>query len=310
MSDRFIAGDWGSSRLRLYLCEGGEVLDRLAGPGAIGPGAPHEAVLKTLIEPWLVAHGATPILLSGMIGSRNGWVEAPYAPCPAGTADLRARLVRFEAFGRPVAIVPGVAGENPTGAPEVMRGEETQIIGALALSPDLAEGSRLLALPGTHTKWVMLEDGRITGFQTALTGELFAVLRDHSSLAKVSGGEGEGEEGFAEGLARQDAAASPGLLHQLFEVRSRQLIDGWSASRALNFLSGLLIGADVASAALPFPNRIDGVVLVGDPLLNARYEQALARRGLRSRSLDGEACALAGLRAIIQTQGAEPHVAR
>ncbi len=305
MATRFIAGDWGSSHLRLYLCDGAGVIDRRFGPGAVGPHEPHEQILLSLIEPWLAEHGTMPVLLCGMVGSRNGWVEAPYAACPAGAGDLQRLLVRFEAHGVPIAIVPGVSGQSPRGAPEVMRGEEAQVIGALALMPELAQGRRLVALPGTHTKWAVIEDGRIAAFQTALTGEMFALLRDHASLAKVGGDRADGAGGFVAGLDSNQRSGQAGLLHELFEVRSRQLIDGWSAAYALEFLSGLLIGADVAGALAQFAAETAPMVLIGDPALTGRYDQALARHGIQTRSLSGEDCALAGLRAIFQTEGAQ-----
>jgi len=312
MAPMFIAGDWGTSRLRLYLCEGDRVVDRKAGPGAVGPHGQHEAILFSLIEPWLAEHGPKSVWLCGMVGSRNGWVEAPYVPSPAGMEDLQRLLVHFDAKGTQVAIVPGVVGESPRGGPDVMRGEETQIVGALTLAPQLAGGRRLIALPGTHTKWVVIDDGRVTSFQTALSGELFALLRDHGALARVGGEDGAGERGggFALGLERYAQARAAGLLHALFEVRSRQLIDGWAPAFALDFLSGLLIAADVEGAVAQFAGLTQDVVLVGEPLLTDRYSQALARGGARSSALSGEACVLAGLGAIAGCRKDADHVAR
>jgi 2-dehydro-3-deoxygalactonokinase len=295
----FIAGDWGSSRLRLYLCGGDRVLDRRAGPGAFDTAGAHKAALLSLIEPWLARYGAGPVLLCGMVGSRNGWVEAPYAPSPAGAEDLRQRLVRVEGGPVEVMIMPGVAGPGPRGTPEVMRGEETQIIGALALAPALARGRWRLGLPGTHTKWALVEDGRIVSFQTALTGELFGLLRDHGALAKVDGERAARDgDGFVAGLERRPARLGAGLLHELFEVRSRQLLDGWDCAYALDFLSGLLIGADVEGALALFGGSAREIILIGEPALTGRYGQALAHFGASSRSLGGEECALAGLRSI------------
>jgi 2-dehydro-3-deoxygalactonokinase len=313
MSSLFIAGDWGTSRLRLALCDGDRVIDRKAGPGAVGAGIKHEDVLFELIQSWLAEHDAVPVLLCGMVGSRNGWVEAPYAPCPADVDDLRRLLVRFEARGAAIAIVPGLSGVSPRSAPDVMRGEETQIIGALADHPELASGSHLLALPGTHTKWVRVEEGRIVTFQTALTGEMFALLRDHSTLAKAGGAAaGAAGGGFAAGLARHAQRPAGGLLQEFFEVRSRQLLDGWTPAYALDFLSGLLIAADVEGARALIGAPDQRVVMIGEEQLNERYSQALNRLGVASRALSGEACALSGLRAIFQpsTQGAPHALAR
>lgn len=299
----FIAGDWGTSRLRLYLCDGARVLDRRSGPGVLGAAGSHESILFSLIEPWIAGGGSAQVLLCGMVGSRNGWVEAPYAPSPAGPDDLRRRLVKVENRRARVMIMPGVAGPGPRGTPEVMRGEETQIIGAMALAPALGRGRWRLGLPGTHTKWALVEDGRIVSFQTALTGEVFGLLRDHGALAKVDGARAapmgaHGGDGFLAGLDRRLSGSGPGLLHELFEARSRQLLDGWDPAYALDFLSGLLIGADVEGAVTLFGESARETILIGEPALTGRYQQALAHLGHASRSLSGEECALAGLRSI------------
>ena len=313
MSSMFIAGDWGTSRLRLTLCDGDRVIGRKSGPGAVAAGLIHEDVLFSLIEPWLAAHGAVPVVLCGMVGSRNGWVEAPYARCPAGAGDLRLRLERFSVGDVPIAIVPGLVGASPRAAPDVMRGEETQIVGALADDPELAQGARLFVLPGTHTKWVRVEDGRVASFQTALTGEMFALLRDHSTLTKAGGADaGLAGDGFAAGLERHSQAPAGGLLHEVFEVRARQLLDGWSPAYALDFLSGLLVAADVEGALALFGAPDRPVVVIGEAQLTERYSQALRRLGAGVRQLDGEACALSGLRAICHPliEGASDVLAR
>ena len=298
-SPLFIAGDWGSTRLRVYLCRGERAIDQRSGPGVFAAAGGHERVLLSLIAPWTEAHGPLPIMLCGMIGSRNGWVEAPYAPCPARPRDLYEGLVRLEAGGATVLILPGVCDRDAGGAPEAMRGEETQVFGALALEPALAQGRWRLALPGTHTKWVTVVDGRIVGLRTALTGELFALLRSQGSLAAIEGGgSADGDDGFRLGLERQADRSAPGLLHQVFETRSRQLLDGWSPAFALDFLSGLLIGADVRDGLGAMAHAGPEIVLIGEPALTGRYRQALARFGAPSRSLSGEDCALAGLRLI------------
>lgn len=147
----FIAGDWGTTNLRLSLCDASMVLDRRDGPGIAELRASPESTLFELIEPWVRARGQIPVVFAGIGGSRNGWREAPYAPCPADTAALQHSILRFVARGHEIAIVPGVSCTNPRGAPDVMRGEETQIIGAIARDPQLASGRHVIALPGTHT---------------------------------------------------------------------------------------------------------------------------------------------------------------
>ena len=296
---RSIAADWGSSQLRLYLCAGdGQVLDQCGGPGiAALRGGQHAGIIATAIAPWRQAHGALPLRMAGMVGARNGWVEVPYVECPADAGMLRGRLQRFRAGDLDATIGPGLACRNPRGAPDVMRGEETQVFGALALQPALARGRRVLVLPGTHCKWVQLEDGRIQRFQTSFSGELFALLRRHSQLASALDGAHD-EVAFGFGLARAQAVASLGQV--LFEARSRQLREGMPASAADDFLSGLVIGSDVQGALDLLDWQADGldIGLVGEPALCARYAQALAGQGRSCTRLDGAQCALAGLRVL------------
>ena len=305
----YIAGDWGTSRLRLFLCLDERVLETRQGPGiGVLPGSA-AATLGALIAGWRDTYGPLPLVLCGMAGSRNGWRETPYLPCPADLRTLGQAALRFEADGARVVIASGLSCVSRLGPPDVMRGEETQIAGALALHPGLGTGGHLLCLPGTHTKWVWLEDGRVRDFLTALTGELFALLRDGSTLTRAAppgtssetsgslGGSDGSRDGFEEGL--EGAAVLPGtsLLHALFAVRSRQLLQGRSREWAVSYLSGLMIGADVRGAIPVFAHRTE-VVLIGDAVLNERYAQALRHEGVAASCLDGEQCALAGLRTL------------
>jgi 2-dehydro-3-deoxygalactonokinase len=302
-----IFGDWGTSRLRLYLRQGKSVLDRRDGPG-IGAltKSPRDTFLD-LVGDWREA-GPSMGLLCGMVGSRNGWQEAAYAPCPAGVADIRERLLHIDADGLPVAIVPGLSCRNALGGPDVMRGEETQILGALSLNPDLAKGRHLLALPGTHTKWVVVEDGAITSFLTAPVGEIYALLREHSILAKAAPGDGpESPEGFARGVARIVEQGPARLPHLIFETRSRQLLDGLPKDEAMGFLSGLLIASDTATTSSWFGN-LGRVSLIGAPALSALYAQAIAALGGSSVAVDGDSAVLAGLTTLSSAQNSGVHV--
>lgn len=300
-----IAGDWGTTHLRLHLCRHGEILDRAEGPG-IGAlnGAGPATVLFGAIEAWTNTHGALPIWLAGMVGSRNGWREVPYAACPADIGKLHRALLRFRAHDHDVAIAAGVSCINRLGAPDVMRGEETQILGAIAARPSLGRGRHVIALPGTHTKWAWLEEGRLQSFQTSLSGELYALLAERSTLLKaggVPGGENDEREGFDAGLRRSKELANVPLSHLLFEVRSRQLIDNWSPTAAGAFLSGLIVGQDVLGA-LPMFDRASGaaVPIVGAPKLAALYSAALACHGIDAVPLDATALTVAGLTALAQ----------
>ena len=289
-----IFGDWGTSRLRLYLRQGKMVLDRRDGPGISALTKSPRDTFLDLVGDWREA-GPSQALLCGMVGSRNGWQEAAYAPCPANAADIRERLLHIDADGLPVAIVPGLSCRNALGGPDVMRGEETQILGALSLNPELAKGRHLLALPGTHTKWVVVEDGAIVSFLTAPVGEIYALLREHSILAKAAPGDGpESPEGFARGVARIVEQGPARLPHLIFETRSRQLLDGLPKDEAMGFLSGLLIASDTATTSTWFGD-LGQVSLIGAPALSALYAQAIAAHGGTSVAVDGDAAVLAGL---------------
>jgi 2-dehydro-3-deoxygalactonokinase len=310
-SPTHIAGDWGTTHLRLHLCRGATVLDKAEGAGIGSLTTSAEATLFGALEPWARAFGPLPIWLAGMVGSRNGWREVPYASCPAGVADLRASLLRFDARGHSIAIAAGVACTNPLGAPDVMRGEETQILGAIATRPSLGHGRSIVALPGTHTKWALVEDGKLTSFQTSLSGELYALLRDRSTLLKAStavADEAAERRGFEAGLQRSRELCNVPLSHLLFEVRARQLIEGMTHAEASTYLSGLIIGQDVLGALPLFDGAMRAgaaVPIIGAPKLAEFYGAALAAHGIETLPLDATELTIAGLNALAHPDIAE-----
>jgi len=295
---QLIAVDWGTSSLRAALLDGqGRVLAEHSSARGILTVAPGE------FAPVLVAACADLArpaghfyLLSGMVGSRQGWKEAPYCPCPAGFAAISARLAWVEAgaqLGR-CAIVPGLSHEH-LGVPDVMRGEETQVLGALDLL-GLDEG--LFVLPGTHSKWVRVRAGRIEGFSTFMTGEFYALLRKHSILARTMPAEDGAldEQAFKQGVARAWQAGS--LLHSAFSARTLSLFERLPAAALPSYLSGLVIGEELRSQQL---DAAQGpVVVIGAPELTRRYEFALRDFGLTVRCVGAEAT-WRGLWAIAQT---------
>ncbi len=305
-SAKFIAGDWGTSHLRLSLCASdGTVLAQQTGPGAAQVAGRFAETLADLIAAWQTAHGSLPVLLWGMVGSRLGWLEVAYADCPVAPAGIATTMIEVSPG---VRIVPGLCCENPLGVFDVMRGEETQILGALQLQPELRRGQHLLCLPGTHTKWVLLDDGEVQEFLTTPTGELFAVLRQHSVLVRAPA-QNAGAlpdtigNGFGLALTRVSHDAGHHLQQHLFECRSRQLSGELSPADASDFLSGLLIGDDVAGALAlyqPSDEAIDSVTLVGAPAISARYAHALEAFDISSQQIDGDRAALAGLTALFQ----------
>lgn len=276
-----VAVDWGTSSLRAALLDdGGRVLEeRSAARGilTVDPGG-FPAVLQSLCGDWRKDGSRT--LISGMAGSRQGWVEAPYCPCPAGALELASRLTWVEP-GR-TAIVPGLSCEHD-GVPDVMRGEETQVLGALAI---LGRDDATLVLPGTHSKWVQVRERRITAFRTFMTGELYGLLRTHSILARTLPAE-DGpldEAAFLQGVALAGTAGS--LLSTAFSTRALALFDRLPALAMPSYLSGLVIGEELRAQGADAPAE---VVIVGAPALQARYALALRARGGSAVTLGTEA---------------------
>ncbi|MEX0280910.1 MAG: 2-dehydro-3-deoxygalactonokinase [Arenibacterium sp.] len=271
--------DWGTSSLRAFLIGAqGEVLDGISSPEGIMQvaGQTYEAVLDRLIGPW-IAGRTLPILASGMITSRNGWVETSYAQMPLGACGLAKALVPHEAeSGTRIHFVTGASTEH-AGGPDVMRGEETQIIGASALG--LSEGT--FVMPGTHSKWVEVADGKIVDFSTYMTGEIFAALKEHTILGTLMQDDAFNEDAFEMGVKAGLEGAS-NLLHNLFHVRTLPLMGKIPNDATSDYMSGLLIGAEIA-AAMAEAGDMGSVTIVGRNDLSNRYEIALRIAGVESR---------------------------
>lgn len=288
-ADGFIGVDWGTTNRRAYLMDGSgrQTAEFEDGKGimSVPVGGFPEAVAE--IRQRL---GDKPLLLAGMIGSNRGWVEAPYAPCPAGIDELVRALVWA---GEDAAIVPGVSFIGD-GRADVMRGEEVQLLGAVAaghIPPNC-----LVCHPGTHNKWAVLSAGRITSFRTVMTGELFNLLKAHSILSELLQPDAEPDAAFRSGVRRaldyHDAQA------ELFTVRARVLLGQAPREEAASYASGLLIGSDIRIGLSG--NSANHVVVMGRPELTELYAAALDEAGVGSAELDGEECFLAGIRQIAE----------
>lgn len=275
-----VAVDWGTSSLRAArLAADGQVQEeRSSAQGILSvPAGGFPQVLQALCGDWLQRDALC--LVSGMAGSRQGWQEAPYCPCPAGFAEL-ARSLTWIAPGR-IALVPGLSCQHQ-GVPDVMRGEEGQVFGALSLL-DAREG--LFVLPGTHSKWVRVEGGAVQDFATCMTGELYALLRQHSILARtLPPADGPLDEAaFSRGVAHAQQGHS--LLQTAFSTRTLALFGLMEPAALPSYLSGLVIGEELRTqrrGGLP-------VVLIGSTTLTQRYALALRTLGGASRSLGSEA---------------------
>ncbi|MGE0225851.1 MAG: 2-dehydro-3-deoxygalactonokinase [Acetobacteraceae bacterium] len=277
--------DWGTTSFRAYrIARDGSIRDRRTAPRGLlnVPDGRFAETLREEIGPWLAA-GEDRVLLSGMIGSRQGWKEAPYLPCPAGPADIGGALVDVPFDWAQVKLVPGLSGTDPSGVAEVMRGEEAQVIGVPAL---LATGG-LACLPGTHSKWVRVEGGRITGFTTHMTGEVFGALRGHTILGRMMRDGPANGAPFDAGLAR--SADPGGLLHHVFGVRALGLAEQLAETDSPAYLSGILIGHEVRAALDGAAGAV--VQVIGSPDLTELYARAIAACGCFAERHDGEAAA-------------------
>jgi 2-dehydro-3-deoxygalactonokinase len=289
-AEGFIAVDWGTTNRRAYkIVPDGTMSDEMEdGQGILSVGPEDFPAAVAQLRARL---GDLPLLMGGMIGSNRGWVEARYAPAPASLSDLAARLVWPEpGFA---AIIPGVSYQA-AGHADVMRGEEVQILGAVAAGT--IPGDCLVCHPGTHNKWVRVEDGRIASFRTIMTGELFNLLREHSILADLlssSAGEGDAfEQGVRHGLAHDDLTA------ELFSVRARVLLGEARAKDAGSYVSGLLIGTDLRTGLRGAPGG--RIVVMGKPELTRLFASALQSAGRETLEVDGEEAFLIGARQIAE----------
>jgi 2-dehydro-3-deoxygalactonokinase len=292
MSPALIALDWGSSRFRAYLMSStGEVLDEVAssdGIASVAAGA-YPATLKRLTGRWLDPRVALPVIASGMVGSRHGWREAAYVKCPAGPRDVAAHLTQVEADGRRVHLAAGLSYIDEAGQPDVLRGEETQIFGVAD------SGARLIVLPGSHSKWARVEGDRVVAFKTFITGELFAGVRDHTvagAFARAAPAKSPGEA-FALGVRRGAEAAvcegKSGLLGLLFGARSLPLMGALPEDDAGEYLSGLLIGAEVGEGRRLYPGEEPHVA--GAEALVERYLAAFRALDVSARAAPARAAA-------------------
>lgn len=285
-AEGFIAVDWGTTNRRGYMiAPGGAMTDEMEddrGILAVGRDGFDRAVaeLKGRL-------GDRPLLMAGMIGSNRGWVEAPYVPCPAGLPELASSL-KWVVPDR-IAIVPGVAYDEGDAA-DVMRGEEMQILGAFA--EGLVGPDALICHPGTHNKWIKLEDGRIASFRTVMTGELFNLLREHSILADLLGQPAGVDEAFEAGVRK--GLGSDELTAELFSVRARVLLGKAPRENAASYTSGLLIGSDIRTGIRAAPEG--EVVVMGRPELTSLFAAALKIAGRQAREVDGETAFLCGVR--------------
>ena len=290
-----IVVDWGTSRFRLtpITTDGTVKVTTVTNVGVTNVrDSDFDGYLRDQLSALDGGYHDAEIILCGMVGSTIGWTDAGYVDCPANPRDLAGKMVKAPSSRLNASIVPGLRCTSPLGEPDMMRGEESQILGWLSDAGSERTRKSLLCLPGTHTKWVRIEDSMVTGFNTAFTGELFAHLCAHSVL--VGQQQDPNPDAFAAGLKR--SFQTPAVSQTLFSARSRVLAGSLSASATKDYLSGLLIGADVKSAVELW--RPSSVAVIGAEPTSNLYARALRSLSIGASTEDGTEMAVRGLMEI------------
>lgn len=287
LAPQLLALDWGTSSLRAFLMRDGQVVDTRHSAHGIQhlplPGRPgFEQAFAAIAGDWVRQWPQLPVVASGMVGSAQGWREAPYVRCPATVKALAEQNTTVASgLGQDILIAPGVLYDEAGELPDVMRGEEIQIAGALLDNPQWAQRS-CIVLPGTHSKWAQIENGKIVRFSTYLTGELFAVLSTHSILGRLLPAPSEAKPAtdyaaFELGLAAARRSGPGDFPHQIFGTRTLGLTGRLAPAALADYLSGLLIGHELVSGLSSAGNELAAVplVMVGEPSLCQRYVRSL-----------------------------------
>jgi 2-dehydro-3-deoxygalactonokinase len=298
-----IAVDWGSTNRRAWALapDGRALADRADAQGLLAvQDRQFAASLESFLGDWIGT--GIPVVIAGMAGSRLGWAEVPYVAAPADLVDLAQHLLKVGRIaGSDCWIVPGMSIDSAT-QPEVMRGEECQILGALL---GRQESGGVFVLPGTHSKWARVTGHRLVDFRTYITGEMFNLLRKSGTLAQLMTGDAEDKNAFARGVLA--AGHNTQLLNRLFSVRSLALFNRMDGASLPSYLSGLLVGAEMRDALAAWPDFLKGgVTCVGSPTMLARYGAAAALLGLECHAIDNKDVLPAALFWIAQQAGLHP----
>jgi 2-dehydro-3-deoxygalactonokinase len=302
-----IVVDWGTSHLRAYLCrelaDGQlQLIDKKLALGVVKCQNKFEEELFNCIGSWLDVYGNLSITLSGQIGSSIGWKETPYIACPVIPSKVAKSCLNFTVRGGNISIVPGVSCKLGNENHDVMRSEELQVLGWLSIDKSHRHGLHLICLPGTHTKWVLVNNGTIMLFKTAMTGELYDLLNHQSVLIQKPSCAFD-EDSFIEGAKYTLESEFGNFSHGVFSVRSKQLFGELSEKNASSYLSGVLIGSDVRAALHASEWDIESLLkvnIIGAPQLSDCFSKTLSLQGVKSTCFNVEETTLLGFSSINQ----------
>ncbi len=307
-TDEYIIGvDWGTSHLRAFLCKinSNKTLSLIDKANSFGVSKVINSFEQTLLDcitPWVAQYGKVPIFMMGQIGSSIGWKETAYLPCPTELGYITSRCVNFTCSGHEITIIPGLSCRLRNDNYDVMRGEELQILGWLQQNPQHFTGTHLICLPGTHTKWVLIKEGKVELFKTAMTGELFDLLTNHSILIQKSHASFD-QPSFQKGADFTLKNELGSFTHGLFSVRSKQLFGELTNSQASSYLSGLLIGSDVRAAMNAEEwqlSQLGEVSIIGAKHLSQQFSQVLKMHGIKTDICNVNDMTLLGFNAVYQ----------
>lgn len=289
---QFLIIDWGTTNFRaLAIAENGKVLGQYQQKLGLlqVENRQFSQALAGVLSDWLGQYQHLPIYMAGMIGSAQGWVETPYVPAPLSMTDLASKAHQFSLpWGSKATLVPGGSHKDHSGSYDVMRGEEVQLFGLQVITQ---KESFHAVFPGTHSKHIVLDNGKLIDFSTYMTGELFSLLINHSILGRGLPEPVESHDSFFKGITN---SSEPNLLNRLFSARTVRLFEQVEEPHIQDYLSGLLIGYELRSLAS------DSVYLVGDPLLCERYEKACQALDIQFCTIDGNHCFLEGMLQVKQ----------
>ncbi len=296
-SKNYILADWGSTNIRAFLfIDGKKQEERQSKEGVTTVRGPDcQGAFDRLTQDWFDKYGPMQSIIAGMVGSVNGWVDAPYLDCPVDLNDLSSKLTPVDhPKGHQIRIIPGICMRDPDNY-NVIRGEETQLAGAVRSAP-----SRVYLMPGTHCKWVMCNGTKVESFRTAMTGELHSILMDNSLVGAGAGEQKTSLEAFKKGLDL--GFTENNIVPRLFEVRAARILGGIAPEHTKEHLSGLLMGSEIASMQKIFKfNKEDGpIVIIGTPFFIERYSLALQAAGIECSGLDGDSAFLQGIDYVAQ----------
>ena len=296
-----IAIDWGSSKFRAYLLDNDDqVLATIEADEGVKKHytGNYSIILEQLLQPWqqeIIAQ-QLPIFMAGMVGSNLGWHETPYLPCPLNLEELAAQLYAFVSpWQTPIYIVPGVKVDQQM-AVDVMRGEETLLLGAHQLLPSTA-----YCLPGTHNKWAVLKKNQLYSFTTTLTGELYAVLKDYSLLGFDLPKQQDNQQWFIQGV--KEISRDSDIIMHLFKVRAKRLLKQLPDTAAMSYLSGLLIGSEINTMQKRMPMHQHAISIVATTeTVAARYQTAFQLLDIPTQLVDGEQAFIRGMATLIRNK--------